>query len=87
VIHLDETADVSPCHDLPDDLQSRYAGERRRPPFRAGAVALRASEQTNRPRGRKLLARLGEPGLSWRPAGGRGDGMTHAGEDAVQGAG
>ena len=47
------------------------------------AELTRTGTPAMRSRGRKLLARLEEPGLSRPPADG-GGGMTHAGEDAVQ---
>lgn len=43
---------------------------------RTGTPAMRSS-------GRKLLARLEQPGLSRRPTGGIGGAMTRAGKDAV----
>ena len=48
------------------------------------AELTRTGTPAMRSRGRKLLARLEQPGLSRRPAGGTGGGMTQAGEDAVQ---
>jgi hypothetical protein len=43
----------------------------------------RTGTHAMRSRGRKLLARLEQPGLTRRPARGIGGGMTQAGEDAV----
>jgi hypothetical protein len=48
------------------------------------AELTRTGTPAMRSRGRTLLARLEEPGLSRPPADGRGGGMTHAGEEAVQ---
>ena len=48
------------------------------------AELTRTGTPAMRSRGRKLLARLEQPGLSRPPAGGTGGGMTQAGEDAVQ---
>ena len=47
------------------------------------AELTRTGTHAMRSRGRKLLARLEQPGLTWRPARGIGGGMTQAGEDAV----
>ena len=48
------------------------------------AELTRTGTPAMRSRGRKLLARLEQPDLSRRSAGGTGGGMTRAGEDAVQ---
>jgi hypothetical protein len=48
------------------------------------AELTRTGTPAMRSRGRKLLARLEQPGLSRRPVGGTGGDMTQAGEDAVQ---
>jgi hypothetical protein len=48
------------------------------------AELTRTGTPAMRSRGRQLLARLEQPGLSRPPAGGTGGGMTQAGEDAVQ---
>jgi hypothetical protein len=47
------------------------------------AELTRTGTHAMRSRGRKLLARLEQPGLTRRPARGIGGGMTQAGEDAV----
>ena len=47
------------------------------------AELTRTGTHAMRSRGRKLLARLEQPGLTRRPARGFGGGMTQAGEDAV----
>ena len=48
------------------------------------AELTRTGTPAMRSRGRKLLARLEQPGLSGRPAGRTAGGMTQAGEDAAQ---
>ena len=48
------------------------------------AELTRTGTPAMRSRGRKLLARLEQPGPGRSPAGGTGGGMTQAGEDAVQ---
>ncbi len=48
------------------------------------AELTRTGTPAMRSRGRKLLARLQQPGLSRPPAGGTGGGRTHAGEGAAQ---
>ena len=72
----------SPCRALAD-LAEHY--ERlRRWVVPLLAELTRTGTPAMRSRGRKLLARLEQPGPGRSPAGGTGGGMTQAGEDAVQ---
>jgi hypothetical protein len=68
----------SPCRRRPTWPNRCAAGVR---PLLAELT--RTGTHAMRSRGRKLLARLEQPGLTRRPARGIGGGMTQAGEDAV----